>query len=172
MAVVFTEPAAREQELFVVGMGEIVVTASPDAVLSCIGLGSCVAVCAYDRLVKVGGMAHVVLPQHNGLPGSNYAKYADTAVPLLLEEMNKKGGVKSRLIVKIAGGAQMTVAPGLRDTFKTGEKNLAQIMLVLQREKIALAVADTGGNLGRTVRLYVDTGKVTVKTANGIAQEL
>ena len=172
MAVVFTEPAAREQELFVVGMGEIVVTASPDAVLSCIGLGSCVAVCAYDRLVKVGGMAHVVLPQHNGLPGSNYAKYADTAVPLLLKEMNKKGGVKSRLIVKIAGGAQMTVAPGLRDTFKTGEKNLAQIMLVLQREKIALAVADTGGNLGRTVRLYVDTGKVTVKTANGIAQEL
>ena len=172
MAVVFTEPAAREQELFVVGMGELVVTASPDAVLSCIGLGSCVAVCAYDRLVKVGGMAHVVLPQHNGLSGSNYAKFADTAVPLLLEEMNKKGGVKSRLIVKIAGGAQMTVAPGLRDTFKTGEKNLAQIMLVLQREKIALAVADTGGNLGRTVRLYVDTGKVTVKTANGIAQEL
>jgi chemotaxis protein CheD len=172
MAVVFTEPAAWEQELFVVGMGELVVTASPDAVLSCIGLGSCVAVCAYDRLAKVGGMAHVVLPQYNGLPGSNYAKFADTAVPLLLEEMNKKGGVKSRLIVKIAGGAQMTVAPGLRDTFKTGEKNLAQIMLVLQREKIALAVADTGGNLGRTVRLYVDTGKVTVKTANGIAQEL
>jgi chemotaxis protein CheD len=172
MAVVFTEPAAREQERFVVGMGEIVVTASPDAVLSCIGLGSCIAVCAYDRLAKVGGMAHVVLPQYNGLPGSNYAKFADTAVPLLLEEMNKKGGVKSRLIVKIAGGAQMTVAPGLRDTFKTGERNLAQIMLVLQRKQIALAAADTGGNLGRTVRLYVDTGKVTVKTANGIAQEL
>ena len=172
MAVVFTEPAAREQELFVVGMGEIVVTASPDAVLSCIGLGSCVAVCAYDRLVKVGGMAHVVLPQHNGLPGSNYAKYADTAVPLLLEEMNKKGGVKSRLIVKIVGGAQMTLAPGLRDTFKTGEKNLAQIMLVLQREKIALAAADTGGSIGRTVKMYVSTGHVTIKTANGIAQEL
>jgi chemotaxis protein CheD len=172
MAVVFTEPAAREQERFVVGMGEIVVTASPDAVLSCIGLGSCIAVCAYDRLAKVGGMAHVVLPQYNGLPGSNYAKFADTAVPLLLEEMNKKGSVKSRLIVKIAGGAQMTVAPGLRDTFKTGERNLAQIMLVLQRKQIALAAADTGGNLGRTVRLYVDTGKVTVKTANGIAQEL
>jgi chemotaxis protein CheD len=172
MAVVFTEPAAREQKQFVVGMGEIVVTASPDAVLSCIGLGSCIAVCAYDRLAKVGGMAHVVLPQYNGLPGSNYAKFADTAVPLLLEEMNKKGSVKSRLIVKIAGGAQMTVAPGLRDTFKTGERNLAQIMLVLQRKQIALAAADTGGNLGRTVRLYVDTGKVTVKTANGIAQEL
>ena len=172
MAVVFTEPAAREQKQFVVGMGEIVVTASPDAVLSCIGLGSCIAVCAYDRLAKVGGMAHVVLPQYNGLPGSNYAKFADTAVPLLLEEMNKKCGVKSRLIVKIAGGAQMTVAPGLRDTFKTGERNLAQIILVLKREKIALAAADTGGNLGRTVRLYVDTGKVTVKTVHGIAQEL
>jgi len=172
MAVVFKEPAAREQELFVVGMGEFVVTASPDAVLSCIGLGSCVAVCAYDSQEKIGGMVHVVLPQHNGLPGVNYAKFADTAVPLLLDEMIKKGGVRSRFIVKIAGGAQMSLAPWLRDTFKTGYRNLTQVMLALQREKITLAAADTGGSIGRTVKLYVRTGHVTVKTANGVAQEL
>ncbi len=172
MAVVFQEAASRERELLVVGMGELVVTASPDAVLSCFGLGSCVAVCAYDNHVKVGGMVHVVLPQNSGLPGSNGAKYADTAVPLLLEEMVKKGGTRNRLIVKIVGGAQMTLAPGLRDTFKTGERNLAQIASTLQKERINLVAADTGGTIGRTVKLYIKTGVVTVKTVKGVAQEL
>ena len=172
MAVVFEEPAAREQELFVVGMGEFIVTASPDAVLSCIGLGSCVAVCVYDFQEKIGGMAHIVLPNHNGLPGGNHAKFADTAVPLLLNEMIRKGGLKSRLVVKIAGGAQMSLAPWLRDTFRTGERNLAQVVSALQKEKIALAAADTGGTVGRTVKLHVNTGQVTVKTASGVPQEL
>ncbi|MBN1162085.1 MAG: chemotaxis protein CheD [Dehalococcoidales bacterium] len=172
MAIVFSETAAPERELHLVGMGEIVVTDSPNAELSCIGLGSCVAVCAYDVREKIGGMAHIVLPQYNGLPGSNRAKFADTAVPMLIDEMLKKGGVKSRLIIKIAGGAQMTIAPGLRDTFKTGERNLEQIMSVLRRENITPAAADTGGSVGRTVRMYVKTGRVTVKTAYGMPQEL
>jgi chemotaxis protein CheD len=172
MAVVFNEPVTAEREIYVVGMGELVVTDSPHIVLSCFGLGSCIAVCAYDNQHKLGGMAHIVLPKYNGLPGGNLAKFADTAVPLLLDEMIKKGGIRSRLIVKVVGGAQMTLAPGLRDTFKTGERNIAQIMLTLQEENITLAAADTGGNVGRTVKLYVGTGHVTVKTANGVAKEL
>ena len=66
----------------------------------------------------------------------------------------------------------MTVAPGLRDTFKTGERNVAQIKEALEKEKLTLTAADVGGSLGRTVRLYLDTGKVTVKTVNGDAVEL
>jgi chemotaxis protein CheD len=172
MAVVFTETTTQERELYVVGMGEMVVTDSPDAVLSCIGLGSCVAVCAYDAREKIGGMAHIVLPQNYGIPGKSEAKYADTAVPLLLNEMAKRGCIKRRLIIKIAGGAQMTLAPGLRDTFKTGERNLEQIMSVLRKENITPAAADTGGSIGRTVKMYVRTGRVTVKTAYGSAQEI
>jgi len=172
MAVVFEEVAASERELHVVGMGEMAVTASPNVVLSCIGLGSCVAVCAYDNQSKIGGMAHIVLPLNHGLPGNNPAKFADTAVPLLISEMIKKGSVKNQLIIKIAGGAQMTLAPGLRDTFKTGERNLAQILLVLQRENIAIAAADTGGSVGRTVKMYIRTGQITIKTAHGVPQEL
>jgi len=172
MAVVFEEVAVPERELHIVGMGEILVTASPNAVLSCIGLGSCVAVCAYDSRERIGGMAHIVLPQNHGLPGNNPAKFADTAVPLLLNEMIRKGCIKSRLIVKIAGGAQMTLAPGLRDTFKTGERNLTQILLVLQRENVAIAAVDTGGTVGRTVKMYVGTGQVTVKTAYGAPREI
>jgi chemotaxis protein CheD len=172
MAVVYKEVTTSEQELFVVGMGEMIITASPNAVLSCFGLGSCVAVCAYDYQEKVGGMAHIVLPHNNRLPSNNPAKFADTAVPLLLDEMIKKGSIKRRLIIKIAGGAQMTLAHGLRDTFKTGERNLTQILSLLQRENITLAGSDTGGAIGRTVKLYVGTGRVTVKTAHGTAREI
>ncbi len=172
MVVTFSPPLSQEKESFVIGMGEFVVSASPAAVLTCIGLGSCVAVCAYDGLAKVGGMIHIVLPQHNGPNKDDYAKYADTGVPLLLDEVIKIGGTKSRLIIKIAGGAQMTLAPGLRDTFKTGQRNLSQIIKVLEQERHIVAAADTGGNLGRTVKFYLDTGKVTVKTVNGVAQEL
>lgn len=66
----------------------------------------------------------------------------------------------------------MTVAAGLRDTFKTGERNLANIKEALEKENLNLAAADVGGNLGRTVRMYLDTGKVTVKTVNGDPREI
>jgi chemotaxis protein CheD len=165
-------PLSLDKESLTVGMGEIVVSASADTVISCIGLGSCIAVCAQDKLGKIGGMVHVVLPQSNGVTGGNPAKFADTAVPLLLEMMVKKGASRNRLTIKIAGGAQMTVAAGLRDTFKTGERNLAQIRAALEKERIAISAADVGGTLGRTVKMYLGTGLLTVKTVNGTPREL
>jgi len=167
-----TDVMQQERETIVVGLGDLAVSASPAAVLTCIGLGSCIAVCAYDNVANVGGMVHIVLPKFHGNNANDYAKFADTGVPLLFKEVIKKGGEKSRLAVKIAGGAQMTVAPGLRDTFKTGEKNLVQILLILEKEGIGLKAADIGGNLGRTVKMYIDTGKVTVKTINGTPREI
>jgi chemotaxis protein CheD len=158
-------------ESLVLGMGDYAVTASPGAVLCCIGLGSCIAICVYDHMVKIGGMVHVVLP-HTGTPDGHPMKYANTAVPFLLQEMIKKGGVKDRLTIKIAGGAQMALSPGLRDSFRTGERNLEEIKAALQRERVSIAAGDTGGNMGRTVRMYVDTGKVTVRTIGGSVKEL
>lgn len=172
MSTTFTETPASKAESVVVGMGEFIVSSSPEVILACIGLGSCIAVCVYDRIVKVGGMAHVVLPKCDGVSAINPGRYADTAVPHLLNEVVASGGTKSRLVVKIAGGAQMTQAPGLRDTFKTGERNLAEVSAALKRENISLAAADTGGNMGRTVKMYLDTGRVTAKTVGGIDREL
>jgi chemotaxis protein CheD len=148
------------------------VSALPKAVLTCVGLGSCIAVCAYDRLAKVGGIAHVVLPKSNGAIGGSPAKFADTAIPLLLNKIINIGGMRDRLTVKIAGGAKMALAPGIKDIFNTGEKNVAQIINTLEKEKIMLAAADIGGNLGRTVKMYLDTGRITIKTANGVVSEL
>ncbi len=166
------DTAKQEKNSIVIGMGEVVVTSSPSAVLTCIGLGSCIAVCVYDNVVKLGGMIHIVLPQHHSDNAVEFSKYADTGVPLLLAKMIQNGGHKDRLIVKIAGGAQMTVSPGTKDTFRTGEKNLTQILAALEKVNVGLTAADVGGNLGRTVKLHIATGTVTVKTVNGIEREI
>jgi chemotaxis protein CheD len=172
MAGIITETTRLEKETIVIGMGEKAVSASPGVVLACIGLGSCIAVTVYDKVVKIGGMIHIVLAKHQGSNTNDLSKFADTGIPLLLNEMVTKGADKNRLIVKIAGGAQMTIAPGLKDTFKTGERNLVQILYTLEQEDVGLKAADVGGTLGRTVKLHIGTGTVTVKTVNGMEREI
>jgi chemotaxis protein CheD len=172
MTTTFSGPAVQENDSIVIGMGEYSISSSTNTILTCIGLGSCIAICVYDRLAKVGGMVHVVLPCHDKMNDTNQARYADTAVPFLINEVVKNGGARNRLTVKISGGAQMTHASGLRDTFKTGERNLAEIKAALDREKITLAASNTGGTVGRTVKMYIDSGKVTVKTVGGEVNEL
>jgi chemotaxis protein CheD len=172
MVITLTEITMQEKKPLVAGMGEMVISAQPDAVITCVGLGSCIAVCAYDKLAKVGGIVHVVLPWSHSMTRDNPAKFADTAVPLLIKEITKIGGVRDRLTVKIAGGAQIIVAVGIKDFFNTGEKNAIEIRAALEKEKIPLAAADIGGSLGRTVRMYLDTGRITIKTVNGDISEL
>lgn len=167
------ETIVPKTDTFVVGMGERQVSRSPAAILACIGIGSCIAVCAYDVVTRVGGMAHIVLPAWDGNEKSNPGKFADTGVPLLIEEMTKLGGSKSRLVLKLAGGAQMSLAPGITNAFKTGERNLTEVVAALERLKAPRVVAaETGGHKGRTVRLYLCSGKVTVKNAGGQEQEI
>jgi len=163
--------ALKTQEI-VVGLGELFVTCGTSTVISCIGLGSCVALCMFDSVTRIGGMAHIVLPRFDGITTETPAKYANTAVPSLLAEILKCGGNKSNLIVKIAGGAQLTLAPGINNTFKTGERNVQEVMLALQKAGLPLSAADIGGAKGRTMRLYMDTGKVTVRSIGGPDREL
>jgi len=160
-----TEAMRTQAKTIVVGLGEFKVTREPSVILICLGLGSCVSVCAYDPLVKLGGMAHIVLPSSNGRAEEASAKYADKGVPLLLEEMFKQGAMRSHLIIKLAGGAALSKAPGLESAFKIGERNLEMVQAVLAKERISTAAADVGGHMGRTVRMFLDSGKVVVTTA-------
>ncbi|MCX7912172.1 MAG: hypothetical protein N2506_04340, partial [Dehalococcoidales bacterium] len=131
-----------------------------------------IALCIYDGLARIGGMAHVVLPVHDGAAAASPARFADTSVPFLVGQVIRHGGSRQHLLAKIAGGAQMTLARGLRDTFKTGERNLAAIKAALARDGIELVAADVGGTMGRTVKLYVATGKLMVRTVGGDTKEL
>ena len=155
-----------------VGLGEVKITQDPSEVLTCLGLGSCVGVCMYDPVAKLAGMAHIVLPSSDGRPERAGGKYADTAVPLLLETMLKRGAIKSRVIVKIAGGAQISKAKGLGDAFKIGERNVEAVRAVFEANFMRIIGSDTGGHHGRTMRFNLDTGQTLVTAAGKEIQEI
>lgn len=149
-----------------VGMADLNVALHPDALQTC-GLGSCVGVCLWDPMTKAGGMAHVMLPSSSlGKRGGNEAKFADTAVPLLIREMVKLGAEKSRLVAKIAGGAQMFSFYSANDIMKIGERNAESVKKCLQAERIRLLAEDIGGNYGRTIEFYTENGQLYVRTIN------
>lgn len=161
-----------QNDEIIVGMGELVVSNQPSTVLTCLGIGSCVAVCAFDPTSKVGGMAHVVLPHGENASATTPSKYANIAIPTLLGEITKLGGDKSRLVIKVVGGARISTAPGFDGTFKIGDKNVEGVLAALGREKLAPSVMDVGGEKGRTVRMYLDTGKVMVQSVGAKPKEL
>jgi chemotaxis protein CheD len=91
---------------------------------------------------------------------------------MLIKRMIENGGSLSNLVVKLAGGSQMSLAGGFSNTFKTGERNLTEVKAALSRHNITVAASDTGGNKGRSVRLYLENGKVTVRTMGMEEKEL
>jgi len=160
-------------ESIVVGLGEMRVMKGQSAVMSCVGLGSCIALCAYDPVAKLGGIVHMVLPTSGaGDKEQMSAKYVDTGVPLLFQEMSRQGAIKSRLVVRAAGGAQMLSIPGSNGRLNVGERNIAELKVALAKESISASVIDVGGTRGRTLKLFLGTGKLTVRTADGVSIEL
>ncbi len=150
----------------VIGLGEWKASKDDDAELVCLGLGSCVALCAYDPVARVGGMAHMVLPSsREGRVVGPGAKFVDLGVPLLLQDMEKIGASRSRLVLKIAGGAHMISAAGFNGHLNIGERNAASARDVISQLGLRLRAEDVGGARGRTVRLRVGTGQVVVSTA-------
>ena len=148
-----------------VGMADLKVASGPDILMTA-GLGSCIGICVNDPVQKVGGMAHIMLPQSNIKKGDNLAKYADTALPLLIDEILKLGATKSRLRAKIAGGAQMFSFPGKSPVLNIGERNAESVKNELKRLGIPLLVSDVGGSFGRTIHFNVETGELKVRTIN------
>lgn len=159
-------------ELIKVGMADYKVGRNPDSLIS-YGLGSCVGIALYDPITKIGGLAHIMLPDSKqARSAENPAKFADTALPLMLEEMMKLGAAKSRMTAKIAGGAQMFTFANATDIMRVGERNAEAVRAVLQGLDIRIVADDTGGNYGRTVELKLESGKYRVKTINQGEKEL
>jgi len=162
----------KQATTLLVGLGEVKISQDPAEVLTCLGLGSCVGVGMYDPVAKVAGLAHIVLPSSNGKPERTVGKYADTGVPLLLEMMLQRGAVKSRVMVKILGGVQISRAQGLGDAFQIGERNVEAVRAVPDDNFMRITGSDTGGNHGRTMRFYLDTGQTLVTAAGKEIQEI
>lgn len=131
-----------------------------------VGLGSCVAIALHDALARVGGLAHVLLPQVLGEQSEpNRAKFASTAVPLLLEDMRALGA-SGPFVAKLAGGASL-FGPLLAMGGTVGARNIEAARAALQDARVPLIGEDVGGVVGRTVTLDVATGAFLVKTVRG-----
>lgn len=144
-------------------MGEMCVSSTAGDELLAIGLGSCIGLAMVDRSAGVAGLAHVVLPDSAGAAGP-VAKYADLAVPALLDLVCRKGARRERLDVVLVGGARMfAMGAGL----DIGARNEAAVREALSRVRLSVRVAETGGNSGRTVRVFVADGTVNVHQAGG-----
>lgn len=145
-----------------VRMGEMHVSSEPGHVLAAIGLGSCIGLVLLEPARARAGMAHIVLPSapenHDGLHG----KFADRAVPALLREMDAIGSSRRRLRAVLIGGAQM-FSVGTSSNLDIGRRNEEATREALASLGMEVHAADTGGSQGRTVRVYVGSGRVTVK---------
>ena len=149
----------------VLGMADLMVVSAPVKLIT-LGLGSCIGLVVYDSFAKVAGMAHIMLPDSRGLHASEkVGKFADTAVPAIIEEMLKKGATRARIKAKIAGGAQMFSLPGMSAEFLTvGAKNVSETKKRLAAMGIAVIASDTGGNKGRTIEFSTSNWMLKVKT--------
>lgn len=156
----------------VVGISDVKVSNNPDDVMISYALGSCVAVAVYDPEVKVGGLLHYMLPD-SGLDTAkakeNPAMFADTGIPHLFKSCYLLGAEKSRMIVKVVGGANM-----LNDAnfFRIGQKNLTAMRKLFWRNDVLIDGEDTGKNYNRTVRLEIGTGRVYVRKSSGVREEI
>lgn len=151
-------------EVIKVGMADYKTSRNPNSIIS-YGLGSCVGIALYDSLNKIGGLAHIMLPDSTqARSAENPAKFANTALPLMLDDMIKMGASKGRITAKIAGGAQMFTFANATDVMRVGERNTEAVRTMLKKMDIRIIADDTGGNYGRTVELKLDTGIYRVRT--------
>lgn len=146
-------------------MAEYKAAKSPYSLIT-LGLGSCVGVTLYDNLTKVGGLAHVMLPDStlSGKKDYNPGKFADTAIDVLIEEMLKQGASKNRMVSKIAGGAQMFQIKSENNIMQIGKRNVEAVRNKLNQLNIRIVAEDVEGNYGRTIEFFCEDGRLAVRT--------
>ena len=129
--------------------------------LVAIGLGSCIGLALLDRAAGVAGLAHVVLPESGAATGPA-AKFADLAVPALLEEVQRAGASKARIEAVLVGGAKMFA---IGDGMDIGARNEAAVRDALGKHRIKISAEATGGSSGRTMKVCAADGTINVHEA-------
>lgn len=148
-----------------VGMAEYKVAKSPSVLVS-LGLGSCVGVALYESTKKIGGLAHIMLPDSSlsSKKDFNPGKFADTAIDMMIKDMVKNGVDPRKLIGKIAGGAQMFQIKSDSNIMQIGRRNVEAVRSKLALLNIKIISEDVEGNFGRTIEFDCETGELTIKT--------
>lgn len=151
-------------EIIKVGMADLKVCKSPDGVTT-LGLGSCVGIAIRDPVLKVGGLAHIMLPDSTAIKGgeSNPPKFADLGIAELVRQLEAMGAKRSRMTAKLAGGAMMFAFQNKSDLVRVGDRNVEAAKKTLQKLQIPVLAEDTGETYGRTVIFYPETGDYVIR---------
>lgn len=150
-------------EIIKVGMADLKTCLSPNGITT-LGLGSCVGIAIRDPATKVGGLAHVMLPDSTAIrQNNNIYKFADTGITELVRLMELAGAKRSRMVAKIAGGAQMFSFQNKSDLVRVGERNVEASKKKLKELGIPILAQDTGDSYGRTVIFYPETGDFVIR---------
>ncbi len=155
---------APPRKALVVGVADMVVSNDASAELVTYSLGSCLGIAIYDPMKKVGGLLHIMLPDSKidaAKAASAPFMFVDTGVPRLFQAVCNLGAERHRLMVKVAGGAQLLDEKGI---FNIGERNARALTGLLASHGYVIHAQDTGGLCSRTLRMDLTTGNITVKT--------
>ena len=120
-------------------------------------LGSCVSVCLYDSVLKIGGINHHMLPLWNG-DGLATPKFGNVALEKLIKAMELLGCKKENMIAKVFGGANQT-----NSTFNIGDRNVLVALDVMKKEGIRVVAKSVGGTIGRKIIFDTETAEVMMK---------
>ena len=125
-------------------------------------LGSCIGVCLYDPVLKLGGLLHIMLPLNMEAGRKNPLKYADTGMAEMIRQMESMGANRSRLVAKIAGGAKMFEVTGALGNI--GQRNIDSVRIQMKKWGLRIANEDVGGTVARTMSMDVETGAISVRS--------
>lgn len=137
--------------------------AQHNEVLITYALGSCIGICLYDQVVKVGALIHIMLPLNMETGRKNPMKYADTGIRETLRQMEARGAQRSRITAKLAGGAKMFEVSG-GNLGNIGQRNIESVHIALKREGVRLLKEDVGGTVARTLLFDTSNGQGCIRS--------
>lgn len=148
-----------------VSVADLRCTKNPNAVISTLGLGSCLGITCHDPAANIGGMLHAMLPdsQRHRTTTPSVPMYLDLGLPAMLESMVGLGADIRRLELKIFGGAQILQA---NDYFSIGRQNVEMMQQLVARFRLKVKAWDVGGQCNRSIELHTGTGKVLLRMPN------
>ena len=126
-------------------------------------LGSCIGLCFHDPKLRLGALLHIMLPLNMEAGRTHPLKYADTGIKETLKQLEAKGASRSRLTVKIAGGAKMFEITG-SGLGNIGQRNIDSVHTILKRDNLRLIGEHTGGTVARTLLFDVVTGQACIRS--------
>lgn len=149
-----------------IGISDLNVARAPDVLLT-YALGSCIGICLYDRTKKIGGLSHIMLPDSTASHGAVQPyRFADTAIPILIQKMVALGATRRMMTAKIAGGARMFATSSNNSLYNIGQRNIVAVKAALAKQGIPIIAEDTGKDYGRTLFFTVEDGIMHIKSAN------